>query len=266
MTSLKMNIDEQINREIKAHGQQWNSMHEGYFSDPIIAIPFIEKIIHYLSGSDTEVIVDLGGGTGFILHELIAKGATANMISINLDCSISQLDAMEKRSVLCINSLISDFSRNDLIVFSKRIFFIMRSVLHYFGREGLVPVLRHIRNQARKGEMFIHQTACFESPVEARCMNILYEEMGTPKWYPSISELCESMAKANWQMIDICAAPPLKLSSVELGQRYGLDGQVMAKICGRVIEEFGEIENVFQRVPEGFVAYLHYRICAVRAA
>ena len=260
-----MNIDEQINREISAHGQQWNSMHEGYFSDPVIANPLIETITRYLSGSDADVIVDLGGGTGFILRELIAKGVTKNIIPVNLDCSATQLDAMEKSGIICINALISDFSRDDLVKLNKRIFFIMRSVLHYFGREGLIPVLRHIRNHARKGEMFIHQTACFESPVEASCINVLYREMGTPKWYPTINELRESMANTNWQVIDICPAIPLKLSSVELGQRYGLDFQALAKICGRVLEKFGESENIFQRAENGFVAYLHYRICVAKA-
>jgi hypothetical protein len=261
-----MNIDEQINREISAHGQQWNSMHEGYFSDADVARSLIETITRYLSGADADIIVDLGGGTGFILRELITRGATANIIPVNLDCSAPQLDAMEKSGITCINGFISDFSRDNLVTLDKQIFFIMRSVLHYFGREGLIPVLRHIRHQARKGEMFIHQTACFENTVEARCINALYQEMGTPKWYPTINELRESMMITNWQLADICPATPLKLSSVELGLRYGLDFQALAKICGRVIEEFGEIENVFQRTEDGFVAYLHYRICVTKAA
>jgi len=261
-----MSIDEQINREINAHGQQWNAMHEGYFSDPVAAGPLIEAITRYLSGSDADILLDLGGGTGFILRELIAKGAAANINPVNLDCSATQLDAMEKKDISCINGFISDFIRKDLINLDKRIFFIMRSVLHYFGREGLNPILRHIRSQASEGEMFIHQTACFENPEEARCINFLYREMGTPKWYPTISELHESMANTNWQVIDICPAPALKLSSVELGQRYGMDSQTLAKICGSIMEAFGEIENVFQRSPEGFIAYLHYQICIARAA
>ena len=265
-----MKIDEQISqeisREVGVHGQQWNSMHDGYFSDAVIARPLIETITQYLSGSDTEVIVDLGGGTGFILLELIAKGVTKNIIPVNMDCSATQLDAMEKSGISCINALISDFSRKDLVSMGKRIFFIMRSVLHYFGKDGLIPVLRHIRHQARTGEMFVHQTACFESAVEAQCFNVLYREMGTPKWYPTISELRDSMVNTKWQVIDIIPAPPLKLSSVELGQRYGLDSQAMIKIGDRVREEFGEIENVFQRVPDGFVAHLHYRICVAKAA
>jgi hypothetical protein len=261
-----MKIDEQISREIGVHGQQWNSMHEGYFSDADVARPLIETITRYLSGADTDIIVDLGGGTGFILRELIAKDAIAKMIPVNLDCSATQLDAMEKNGITCINSMISDFSRNDLTALDKQIFFIMRSVLHYFGQDGLTPVLRHIRGQARKGEMFIHQTACFENAGDARCINTLYREMGTPKWYPTSSELRDNMATTKWQVIDMYPAPLLKLSSVELGLRYGLDSQTLTKICNKVMEEFGEIENVFQPELNGFTAYLHYRICIARAA
>jgi len=157
-----MKIDEQISREIGVHGNQWDSMHEGYFADSVIARPLIKTITQYLSGSNTDIIVDLRGGTGYILLELIAKGLTVNMILVNLDCSATQPDAMEKR--------------------------------------------------------------------------------------------------------ERCPAPPLKLSSVELGQRYGLDSQTLTKISGRMMEEFGEIENVFQQGPDGFVAHLHYRICVTKAA
>jgi hypothetical protein len=261
-----MKIDEQVNREIGVHGQPWNSMHEGYFSDPVTARPLIEMIIQYLPGLSTDVLVDLGGGTGFILRELIEKGVTTNMIPVNLDCSATQLEANEKSGISCVKGLISDFSRNDIAALDKRTFFIMRSVLHYFGKDGLIPALRHIRNQAQRGEMFIHQSACFESALEAQCINFLYEEMDTPKWYPTISELRDRMAITNWQVIDICPAPTLKLSSAELGQRYGLDSQTLTKICDRVMETFGEIENVFKRAPDGFVAYLHYRICVTQAA
>lgn len=261
-----MNIDKQINREIGIHGRQWNAMHEGYFSDPVIARPLIAKIVRHLSGSDTDIIVDLGGGTGFILSELITKGLTANMIPINLDCSATQLEAIEKQGITRLQSLITGFSRNDLTAGEKRICFIMRSVLHYFGRDGLLPVLRHIRNQSVTGEILIHQTACFEEAKDAQCLNALYEEMATPKWYPTISELCDNMATANWRIIEISPAPPLKLTSAELGQRYGLDLPDLKNICSRLVDEFGEIKDIFQRTPDGFTAYLHYRIFVARAA
>lgn len=260
-----MNIDEQINRENGVHGHPWNSLHEGYFSDAAVARPFVSTIIRYLSDTDTDVMVDLGGGTGFILKELIEKVATTNIIPINLDCSSTQLDAMGKSGISCIRGLISDFRRSDLVPTGRKIFFMMRSVLHYFGREGQTAILQHIRNQAREGEMFIHQSACFEKAEEANCLNALYREMGSPKWYPVIHELRDTMAVTNWGVMDIVNAPPLKLSSVELGQRYGLEEQDLRKIRKKLMEKFGNIENVFHLDRNGFTAYLHYRICVTRA-
>jgi len=73
---MRMEIDKQISREIGVHGQQWNAMHEGYFSNSIIVRPLIATISKYLSGSNTDVLVDLGGGTEFILLELIVQGVT----------------------------------------------------------------------------------------------------------------------------------------------------------------------------------------------
>jgi hypothetical protein len=61
----------------------------------------------------------------------------------------------------------------------------MRSVLHYFGKDGLRPVLRHLRAQAKPGEYFIHQTASFERVRDANCLNNLYAMMRTQKWYPT---------------------------------------------------------------------------------
>jgi hypothetical protein len=263
---MQMNIYDQINREIGAHGDQWDSMHDGYFSDAAVASPFIATITKYLSESDIDAVVDLGGGTGFILRELIAKGLTKNIIPVNMDCSSTQLNAMGRSGICCINRLISEFNRSDLFPFGERFFFIMRSVLHYFGKDGLIPVLQHIRNQAQTGEMFIHQTACFENRADAQCLNALYREMGTPKWYPLVNELRDKMAKANWKIMDMFTAPPLKLLSAELGQRYGLDAQALMKIRGTLLDEFGSSRNVFQPTSDGFAVYLHYYICVARAA
>ncbi|HAW57853.1 MAG TPA: hypothetical protein DCX03_02365 [Bacteroidales bacterium] len=260
-----MNINDQVNREIGIHGQKWNEMHEGYFSSPLVAHPLVETITKYLLGLPADVLVDLGGGTGFILLELIAKGITTNIIPINLDCSETQLEAMEKSGIFCVNRSISDFKRHDLSPLDKSIFFIMRSVLHYFGKDGLIPILRHIRNQARQKEIFIHQTACFKNAEEARCINFLYKEMHTQKWYPTIAELHDSMTTTDWQIMETFPALPLKLTSAELGLRYGLDLQSLENICSRVNARFGEIENVFQLTSNGFVAHLCYNICVSKA-
>ena len=44
-------------------------MHGGYFSDPAIADPFIGFVQKAIDVSKPGVIVDLGGGTGFVLHD-----------------------------------------------------------------------------------------------------------------------------------------------------------------------------------------------------
>lgn len=260
-----MNIDDQINREIGVHGQSWNSLHEGYFSDDVIARPFISAIQRYLAASGADVLADLGGGTGFILHQLAAQCEAANILPVNLDYSAVQLHAAKAGNLSCVNRLISDFRRNDLASADQRLFFIMRSVLHYFGKDGLNPVLAHIRKQARAGEIFIHQSACFADIFEAQCINALYRKMGTPKWYPTIGELRESMTLTRWHVLDIIPAPALTLSSDDLGKRYGFDPQALAKICNHIMRDFGETENIFQRTEKGFVAYLHYRIFVAKA-
>jgi hypothetical protein len=89
--------------------------------------------------------------------------------------------------------------------------------------------------------------------------------MGTSKWYPTISELLESMVRTKWQVIDVGAAPPLKLPDAELGQRYGLDPDTLTRILTKIKKEFGEIKDVFERNQNGFTAYLHYRIFVSRA-
>ena len=256
-----MKIDEQIRRESGVHGEQWTALHEGYFSDAIIARPLIETITRYLSAADADVIVDLGGGTGFILRELVEQGITAHRIPVNLDCSETQLEAAGKGGVSCIRGMISDFRRSDLVHNdTKRMFFIMRSVLHYFGREDLSTILQHIRRQARTGEMFVHQSACFENSRDAQCIYRVYLEMASTIWYPVTEDLRDSMTATGWDVMDITPAPPLKLSSAELGQRYGIDEQDLLRIRSRLMDEFGEMGNIFQCTRNGFVAYLQYMI------
>jgi len=260
-----MNIDDQINREIGVHGQSWNALHDGYFGDSLTAGPFVATIVRYLSVSRADIVVDLGGGTGFVLNELSSLCKALDIMPVNLDCSPEQLDAVEGGCIKRINRFISEFTRNDLSTGDRRLFFIMRSVFHYLGKEGLNPALSHIRLQAEAGEMFIHQTACFENTPEAQCMNALYQLMETRKWYPTIRELQDSMIATGWQVVEMISAPSLKLSSTALGERYGLDAESLATIRGHMQRDFGNMESIFHCGREGFIAYLPYRICVTRA-
>ena len=136
----------------------------------------------------------------------------------------------------------------------------MRSVLHYFGESGLLPVLLHIHSQAKEGEIFLHQTASFEDKGDAACLNALYRHMKTDKWYPSVSELESSMTTAGWRLTDMSAAPALLLTSEDLARRYALQKTDVMRIRDVMAQEFGGQTSVFGVLPHGFWAKLHYRI------
>jgi len=255
-----MKTDEHIGIELESHGRSWDGLHGGYFSDPVAARPLVDTVSLCLTRSIPGILVDLGGGTGFVLSQLIARGVTSGIALVNMDYSAAQLSATCKTGITCVRGSIDSFNRGDLAPCDRRFFFVMRSVFHYFGEDGLMPVLRHVRSQARVGEMFVHQSACFHDPRAAACINALYRKMGTKKWYPMVNQLRDCMIEAEWHVVDVCSAPPLRLTSSDLGNRYGLNTAAILRIRAELVKEFGEIENVFQLLPDGFVAYLPYSI------
>jgi SAM-dependent methyltransferase len=253
-------MNEQINREESVHGEQWGELHSGYFSDPLIAQPFLEKVKDFLMKSRADVVVDLGGGTGFLLSQLAAKGPCEGLALVNLDGSDVQLASARQAGITSVLALVTDFHRSDIGPKDKRFFFIMRSVLHYFGEAGLLPVLLHLHSQAREGEIFVHQTASFEDKGDAACLNSLYRHMQSDKWYPTVRELESVMTKAGWRVADISPAPALLLTSDDLARRYTLEMDDIMRIRNVMAQEFGGQTTVFEALPNGFRAKLHYRI------
>lgn len=253
-------MNEQINREESVHGEQWGELHGGYFSDPAIALPFVERVKELLIKSRADVVVDLGGGTGFLLSQLAGQELCEGLALVNLDCSDIQLASARKADITCVRALVTDFCRSDVGPENKRFFFMMRSVLHYFGEAGLLPVLLHLHNQAKEAEIFLHQTASFEDKRDAACLSALYRHMNSDKWYPTVSELEGSMTKAGWRLTDVSAAPALLLTSEDLARRYALQMADVMRIRDVMAQEFGGQTSVFGVLPNGFWAKLHYRI------
>ena len=249
-----------VDRELSIHGRQWEALHGGYFSDAAASIPLIEKVEEFLRRARPQAVVDLGGGTGFLLSQLARRDAAKGLRLINLDCSESQLAEAKEKGLGCLRASIDDFRRKDLAADGESVFFIMRSALHYFGQSGLSAVLRHVRRQARTGEAFVHQSASFESQGEADCINELYRLMRTGKWYPTVDALRRSLASALWRLEDVLAAPALPLESQELARRYGLARSDIVRIRDEIARRFGEIEGVFELSPHGFLARLRYWI------
>jgi hypothetical protein len=88
-------MEDHIGTEKIVYGQHWGTMHGGYFSDHAIARPLIETAKGILAKSPVDVVVDLEGGTGFLLNQLVSHRIGANMALVNIDCSEAQLDLID---------------------------------------------------------------------------------------------------------------------------------------------------------------------------
>ena len=259
-------MNEQIGREESVHGEQWGELHGGYFSDPAVAQPFVDRVKDLLMESLSDVVVDLGGGTGFLLSQLAAQELCGDLALVNIDGSDVQLASAREAGIRCVHALVTDFRRSDVGPEGKSFLFMMRSVLHYFGEAGLLPVLLHLHSQAKEGEVFVHQTASFEDKRDAACLNALYRHMHSGKWYPTVRELENSMTKAGWRVADMAPAPALLLTSDDLARRYALEMDDVMRIRNVMAQEFDGQTNVFGVLPNGFWAKLHYRIYTCVAA
>jgi len=236
--------EEAVRREAQVHGARWEGLHHRYFSDSKVAEPLTAAILEAVDASRPDVVADLGGGTGFILKELLRRNPLEGVRLVDVDASVT---------------------RRDLGAEGQCLLLVARSLLHYFGRAGLQPLLRHLRGQLQVGEAFVHQSACFADEGDAACLNRVYGMMGTEKRYFTIDELEAALEEAGFALREIGPAPPLRLDSVDLAERYGLRGEEVASIREEVGREFGERAGVFVETRKGFTAWLHYSIFTCRA-
>ena len=258
-------MSEAIRREEKVHGAKWESVHGGYFSDPAVAAPLAEKAKELIEATGAEAVVDLGGGTGYVLGRIRAAGVGDGVAMTVLDGSAAQLAAARAGGFAAVKGAVDAFARGEVVPEGKRALFTMRSVLHYFGEAGLGRTLAHLRRQAREGEYFLHQTASFARREDAECLNELYREMGTGKWYPAVERLEETLAAGGWRVAGKWPAAPLRLASEDLAKRYGLGAEELERIERHMERHSGVPADVFARTGEGFEAYLHYWIYACAA-
>jgi hypothetical protein len=172
-------MEDHIGTEKIVHGQHWGTLHGGYFSDPAIARPLIEAAKIILVKTRADVIVDLGGGTGFLLNQLASHKIGADVTMVNVDCSEAQLDLIDANSISSVYTSIGEFKRSTIENGQKRCFFLMRSVLHYLGENGVTPLLRHLRDQAGEGEFALpnlHMCSCAHLIVKHRANDIPTEK------------------------------------------------------------------------------------------
>ena len=165
---------DRLGAEKSVHGASWGRMHGGYFSDPAVARPLLDAVRAAWNATHPDAIVDLGGGTGFLLAQLRAAGIGGESRLTVLDDSPPQLAEAAKAGLECMRGSVDAFHRAEAAPTGSRILWIMRSMLHYAGEQGLAPLLKHLRAQAEPGEFWLHQTACFEREEDAACLNALY--------------------------------------------------------------------------------------------
>jgi len=252
--------DTEVLREIGVHGSQWERLHGGYFSDSDVVSCLVKEIRKSIEVSNPDVIVDLAGGTGYVLRELIRSNIDPCIRLVNIDLSGRQLYRTNDPRISCLRKSIRKFHRDDICPEAERFLFVMRSAFHYFGRERLAPLLRHLRSQMKKGEMFVHQTASFAFRKDVSCMNMLYQMMGTAKWFPTVREMRRLLRDEGWSIVYVSRAPKLFLTSKDLAGRYNLSKETVKRISESMFRHNGDIENVFAKIPDGFCAYLHYYI------
>jgi len=257
--------EESVRREMKIHGQRWESFHHHYFSDPKVAEPLTEPILRAVDADRPDVIADLGGGTGFLLKELLRRRPLPGVRLVNVDVSEMQLSACNDGRIERLEASAAAVARRDLVTEDRRLLVVARSILHYFGNSGLLPFLRHLRSQLVEGEFFVHQSACFADWGDAACLNQVYGMMGTEKWYFTIDELEVALEEAGFSLCEIGPAPPLLLDSGDLAERYGLGADLVASIREEVGRESGQRPGVFTSSGEGFTAWLQYSIFVCRA-
>jgi hypothetical protein len=252
--------DGEVLREIGVHGSRWEKLHGGYFSDSSVVSCLVKEIRKSIEILNPDVIVDLAGGTGYVLRELIRSNIDSRTRLVNIDLSRRQLYRNNDPRICTVRKSISNFRRDEICPEAKRFLFIMRSAFHYFGRERLAPLLRHLRSQVKKGEMFVHQTASFAFRKDVSCINMLYQNMGTGKWFPTVREMRKLLRDEGWSTVYVSRAPKLLLTSKDLAERYNLSRETIKEISENIFRRNGEIENVFVQIPGGFHACLHYYI------
>ncbi len=254
-----------ISKEMIVHGARFASIFDGYFSSPDIARPLVEAVRRAADASRPRVLADLGGGTGFVLSELL-RGGLQGVRLVNVEASTKQLAACSDGHIVHMPVSIDRVTRQELLPgdANEKLLLISRSVLHYFGRFGLDPLLRHIRGQLRTGEFFVHQSGAFERQRDADQINHLYARMDTGKWFFTADELKLRLGDSGFIVREVLPAPCLEMSSADLGERYGLSPEKMASIGQEIEQIFGKHE-IFARDGGEFKALLQSSIFSCEA-
>jgi hypothetical protein len=204
-------------------------------------------------------------GTSVILSELLKQGQYPGVMLINVDISERQLEKGEDSRILSLHVSVDKITRELLDPGNRPLLFVMRSVLHYFGHNGLRPFLAYPRSQRETGEFFVHQSICFEQECDAERVNLRYQRMRVNKWFPTVNELSTYLRDEGWTVDRISSVPKILATSQDLAERYQLGKKEIFRIRDEISLLYGKAPGVFVVTTDGFNANLAYKIftCSV---
>jgi hypothetical protein len=110
--------NQSISKEMRVHGLRFTSIFDGYFSDPEVARPLVETVHRVIDATHPQVLADLGGGTGFILEELLRHGLQGVRL-VNVDASPKQLAACTDGRIVPLPASIDQVTRRELLAGHK---------------------------------------------------------------------------------------------------------------------------------------------------
>jgi trans-aconitate methyltransferase len=258
--------EQSVKKEMNVHGQRWGTIFGNYFSDSEAARPLVEAILQAIEQSHPAVVADLGGGTGFILKELLKRHSLPGVRLVNVDVSPSQLSECKDSRIVLLQTSVAKITRQELQAgANSSLLLIARAIIHYFSQSDQRLLLRHLRSQQKNGEIFVHLSSCFQNKRDAECMNLLYELMGTQKWFGSRAEMEAVLKEEGWSLCQVLPAPSARMDSRDLAERYNLQPQQIISIRKEVAREYGQKPEVFSFTDEGFNAWLQTYIFTCKA-
>jgi SAM-dependent methyltransferase len=253
-----------IAKERGIHGEAWRSVHGSFFSDPGVAKPFLDEIVASFEVRRPDTIADIGGGTGFVLRQLSEIVPPGFARLVNVDASQEQLEACHEENLRKVCLSVLELDRGQMID-EGSLTLISRSVLHYFGRDGQQEFLGKLRTLLRRGEIFVHQPACFATPERTACMNDVYRLMGLSKMYYAPRDLDEMHDQAGFEILRSIPGPAMDMRSEDLTVRYHLEEGQIEEIIS-VVHDYGlDRDGTFEVGPGRFRTAFTYRILTLKA-
>ncbi len=256
----------EIEREAHVHGEQWARVAAGFFANPDMARNYVAAILRVARQAPPAAIVDLGGGTGFILEQLIQQGLAEQVRLVDMDESATQLALCRHPRITPIQGALETLDRRRILPEPGRLMLICRSVLHYGGLARQKAWLRHLRGQLEPGEWFVHQSGCALEVEHSLALDALFEQLGVDKWVPSKAAFLQLLEEAGFACEDVFPVPPVPMGRADLVMRYGATPEVMARVDDDLRRTCAGKPHIVEFTASGFIFYFPYLVFVCRAA